>query len=178
MKREAPALATSLAMIGPRASDHVLFLGAGRPIFAAEVGAVTRLNGRTVVVGDKSREDDVDRAAQVAGALLEFSAAPLDRLPFDAATFQIVVTADLAEWPADTRGPRLAEAMRLLQPGGRMILIVGGAGDGMLGRLKPRPTLDADAVLNLMTRCGLVATRKLGQADRIEYFEGRRTRDN
>jgi hypothetical protein len=68
--------------------------------------------------------------------------------------------------------------MRLLQPGGRMILIVGGAGDGMLGRLKPRPTLDADAVLNLMTRCGLVATRKLGQADRIEYFEGRRTRDN
>ena len=50
-------------MIGPRAADSVLFVGASRPAFAAEVGAVTRLNGRTVVIGDKALEPAADRAA-------------------------------------------------------------------------------------------------------------------
>lgn len=177
MKREAPGPATSLAMIGPRAADSVLFLGAGRPSFAAEVGAVTRLNGRAVVVGDKSLEADVDRAAEQTGALLEFHSAPLEALPFEASSFVIVVTTELAEWPADARGTRLAEAMRVLQPGGRMILIVGGPGDGVLGRLKPRPTLETDAVLNLLTRCGLGATRRLAEANGIAYYEGRKSRD-
>ena len=177
MKREAQGPATSLAMIGPRAADSVLFLGTGRPSFAAEVGTVTRLNGRTVVVGDKAHEADVDRAGETAGALLEFAAAPLEALPFDAGTFHIVATTELAEWPASTRGPRLAEATRVLQPGGRMILIVGGPGEGVMGRLKPRPTLETDAVLNLMTRCGLVATRKLAESAGTTYFEGRKTRE-
>jgi SAM-dependent methyltransferase len=178
LKREAQAPATSLAMVGPRAADSVLFLGAGRPQFAAEVGAVTRLNGRTVVVGDKSDEPAVDRAAGEAGALLEFATAPRDAtLPFDNDTFHLVVTTELADWPAETRGPRLAEGVRTLQPGGRVILIVGGPGDGLMGRLTARPTLDTESVLMLLTRCGLVATRKLAEANGVVYFEGRKARE-
>ena len=164
-------------MIGPRAADNVLFIGANRPAFAAEVGAVTRLNGRTVVIGDKALEATVDRAAEQTGALLEFSAAPLDTLPFASNTFNIVVTTELAEWPAEVRGPRLAEAVRVLQRGGRVIVIVGGPGEGLLGKFTSRPTLDVNDVLNLLTRCGLFATRKLADANGVAYYEGRKARE-
>jgi SAM-dependent methyltransferase len=177
MKRDAAGPATSLAMIGPRAADSVLFLGAERPQFAAEVGAVTRLNGRTVVVGDPAHQAGLDRAAENAGALIEFVAAPLDRLPFDPSTFHIVVTADVAEWADEVRLPRLAEAMRVLQPGGRMVVIVGGTGQGLVGRFQRRATLAADEVLNLLIRCGLTATRQLADSNGIKYFEGRKSRD-
>ena len=164
-------------MIGPRAADSVLFVGATRPSFAAEVGAVTRLNGRTVVVGDKALEPAVDRAAELAGALVEFTDGPLDTLPFASGTFHLVVTTELAEWPADLRSPRLAEAVRVLQGGGRLILIVGGPGDGMLGKFSARPTLGTNDVLNRLTRTGLVANRRLAEANGIAYYEGRKSRE-
>lgn len=164
-------------MIGPRAADSVLFVGANRPAFAAEVGAVTRLNGRTVVIGEKALEPAVDRAAELAGALVEFTDGPLDTLPFATGTFHLVVSADLAEWPVDVRSPRLAEAVRVLQPGGRLILIVGGPGEGMLGKFSARPTLPPNDVMNLLTRTGLVATRKLADANGIAYYEGRKSRE-
>ena len=166
--------ATSLAMIGPRPADNVLFVGASRPAFAAEVGAVTRLNGRTVVVGDKTLEATVDRAAVLAGALLEFSDAPFDTLPYAREAFDIVATTELAEWPVEARSARLAEMVRVLRPGGRAILIVGGPGEGLLGKFASRPTLGPNDVLNLLIRCGLVATRKLAETDGVTYYEGRK----
>jgi hypothetical protein len=73
-------------MVGPRAADAVLFLGASDPAIAAEIGTVTRLNGRTVVLAEQGdAEAPVERAAEQAGALVEFVTAPLDALPFDTA---------------------------------------------------------------------------------------------
>jgi SAM-dependent methyltransferase len=118
----------------------------------------------------------VERAAEQAGALIEFVAAPPDALPFDADTFDIVSTAELAEWPAERRLPRLHEAVRVLRPGGRIILMVGGTGPGLLGRFSRQPTLDAETVIGLLTRTGLAACRKLAEADSVAYYEARKAR--
>ncbi len=165
-------------MIGPRAADAVLVLGARDPSIAAEIGTVTRLNGRTVVVGESSgAAAAVDRAAEQAGALLEFISAPVDALPFDAGTFHIVVAPELAEWPEDRRAWRLAEAVRVLAPGGRVIVMTGATGRGLLGRVAPPSSLDADTVIGLLLRTGLLAARKLAEAEKVTYYEARKGRD-
>ena len=167
---------TALAMIGSRASDDVLFLGARDPTVAAENGTITRLNGRTVVAGqgaaDKARVED---AAGKAGAILEFVDTPLTALPFAAATFHIVVIRDLALGSADAT-PVVAEAMRVLQPGGRIILIFGEPARGMLSALNPPPTPAADTVVILLQRVGFAAARRLAEEAGVSYFEARKAR--
>ena len=176
-KHGSPGPTAALAMIGPKAADTVVFVGARHPSLAAETGTVTRLNGRTVVVGrGADAAAAVERAAEQAGALLEFIDAPADALPFDAASCRIVVLTDLADWPADQRTTRVHEAVRVLEPGGRVVVMMGGAG-GLLGRLTPSPSVDADAVIGLLTRSGLVAARKLAEADRVTYYEARKARE-
>jgi SAM-dependent methyltransferase len=163
--------ATSVAMVGPRASDAVLFLGAGDPALAAGTGAVTRLNGQTVVVlqgADLARR--VSEAAEREGALLDTIDAPLESLPLDRDSFNIVVAPDIASWPASARTGRLAEATRVLKPGGRLIATTG---DGRRGR--PSPVQGFDPIAEL-TALGLVAARKLAETDGVTYYEARRPR--
>jgi len=176
LKRTSTRPATALAMIGPRAADAVLFQGASEPAIAGETGTVTRLNGRTVIVGEAGAEAVATRAAEQAGALIEFIAAPLDALPFDSGTFHIVVTPGVSHWPAERRGRRLAEAVRVLQPGGRLILIEGGPDRGWLGRLSRPPVLEAGTLTGLLLEAGLVAARRLAEADGGTYYEARKAR--
>jgi hypothetical protein len=168
---------TALAMIGSRASDNVLFLGARDPSVAAENGTITRLNGRTVVVGHGPAEHArVDDAAGKAGAILEFVDAPLTALPFTADTFHIVVIPDLAIGSTDAT-PTVAEAMRVLQPGGRIILIFGEPARGMLSALNAPPAPASEVVVVLLQRAGFVAARKLAESGGVTYFEARKSRD-
>jgi SAM-dependent methyltransferase len=175
LKHGTPRPAAALAMIGPKPADTVLFVGARHPAIAAETGTVTRLNGRTIVAGQGADAAAVARAADQAGALLEFAEAPPDALPFDSAAFRIVVLTDLAHWPADQRGPRVTEAVRVLEPGGRLVVMTGSS--GLRGRLSPSPQLDSDAAIGLLTRAGLVAARRLAETDGITYYEARKPRD-
>jgi SAM-dependent methyltransferase len=178
LKAGASGPATWLAMVGPRAADAVLVLGAREPSIAAEIGAVTRLNGRTVVVDQGAgAAAATERAGEIAGALLEFVAAPAEALPFDTATFHIVVAPELADWPAEQRAPRLAEAVRVLQPGGRVVVMVGGPGRGPFGKFARRPSLDTDTVLGLLTRSGLLAGRRLAETAGFTFYEARKARD-
>src|SRR5688572_12044021 len=86
---------TAVSMVGARPGDSVLFCGAGRPDIAGAVGAVTGLNGQTTVVdrqeGAKAR---VAAGAAAAGALVDFTDAPLTMLPFDTGQWDLAVIAD------------------------------------------------------------------------------------
>ena len=178
MKRTPSLPDTALAMVGPRSSDEVLVLGAEDPSLAAEIGAITRLNGRTVVVGEgRSQETATTRAAEKAGALLEFTDAPLVPLPFGDATFHIVVVSDLTDWPRDLCAPRLAEAIRVLQPGGRLVVLTGKPRRSRLTLAKDRPTLSSELVLGLLSNSDLLATRRLAEADGVAYYEARKARE-
>ena len=88
---------TALAMIGAKAGSSVLVIGASDLELAAEVAAVTGLNGRTLLVDpDPAVAAKAEAAGGKAGGLIEFQRAPLAMLPIDAETFDVVVLPGLA----------------------------------------------------------------------------------
>lgn len=177
--RAAPQISeTAIAMVDPRAGDDVLFLGASIPKLAGETGATTGLNGRTVVVDPASdAAPRIEQAAREAGALVEFSQAPLDRLPFDADTFKVVVVPDVHLWPTDAWMPRLGDVMRVARPGARIILLAGRRQGRFARALRPStPALPQERVLTALTRAGAIAARRLAESEGVQYFEARKAR--
>jgi hypothetical protein len=156
---------TALAMVDPRADDAVLFTGAQAPGLAAACGAVTRLNGRTVVVARSAAETAlVQKAADAAGALVEIVSAPAEAAQLPAGLYQIVVAPDISPWREEEWPARLAAIARALTPGGRLIAMA------------PRQRVNTDRFTHALTTAGFVAARRLAEADRVEYYEARSSR--
>jgi SAM-dependent methyltransferase len=177
--RRAPDLPdAALAMVAPRAADAVLFLGASAAPLVGATSAVTRLNGRTVVlVRNAAEAAATERAAADAGGLLETVPAQPGPLPFESASFHLVVLPGFDRAPVSTRQPQLAGAARLLTPGGRLLVTTGEPRRGWKGQIgQPPARVSTDEVLNLLRTTGLAAVRKLAEADGVTYYEARRSR--
>lgn len=167
----------AVAMLGVRGADAVLFLGAGRPELAAAVGILTTLNGQTTVADPAaSAADRVTRAAEAAGALVGFVATPLSRLALDSQSCDVVVLpAGLAALGADAPSV-LAEAIRLLRPGGRIVLCEPAPRQGLFRLAQASPQLAPASVVPRLTAAGLRGARHLGTLDDTAFFEAARPR--
>jgi ubiquinone/menaquinone biosynthesis C-methylase UbiE len=166
-------------MVGARAADSIAVLGAPGPIeaaLAAEIGVETGLNGRTVVidVGEAARAR-VDAAAAKAGALVEFQWAPVTMLPLDAGTFDIaVVNRQLAALDGRNRIACCEEALRIIKPTGRVVVIEGVKRPGLFGLFPTKlPGLPPDDVKDALTRAGAKAVRLLADVDGVMFFEAK-----
>jgi hypothetical protein len=156
---------TALAMVDPRPADNVLFTSAAAAALAGACGAVTRLNGRTLVLVRNAGEvAAVEKAAEKAGGLIETVEHPGAGAPPMTDAFQIVVAPDLASWPPDTWPGHFNRLAQLLAPGGRLIATAQAT------------RVDADRVVRALTSAGFVAARRLAEANRVEYFEARKPR--
>lgn len=172
LKRGLPPHQTALAMIGARAGDQIMVVGAGAAALAAEVARITGLNGRTLVVDpDDAARERVERAAAEAGALVDFEVAAATSLPADADTLDIVVV-EASDAAGGFDRSRAIEILRVLRPGGRVV-VRRPAKRGVFGG---GPPPDA-SVIDALSRAGAVAVRHLADADRVAYFEGRKSRD-
>ena len=173
LKKSASPHATALAMIGAKAGQAVVVLGADGPL-AAAIGLVTGLNGRTVVVDSaEGAAMRVQAAADDAGALVEFVDATPEASTCDHSTFDVtVVRAGLAARDGDTRARVAAEAMRLTRDGGRVIVIEGAKRAALFGGREGR--LDSDQIQALLTAAGWRAVRQLADVDNVVYVEARR----
>jgi len=162
-------------MIGAKSGDRVLVIGAGDGRLAANLGLATGLNGRTLVIDrERGAEARIDAAAAKAGALVEFNAMPAATLSLDDATFDIVVIPhELSSRPED-RTQILSEAVRVVRPGGRVMVVErterGGFRD-LLSR-DSRPVVASDDVRALLVDAGLRAARVLADVDGLAYVEG------
>ncbi len=165
---------TALAMIGARAGNRVLLIGASDGALAASVAALTGLNGRTLVVDDApTARAAAERAAGRAGVLVEFEVAPATQLPAEDASFDIVAIQRTLSAPADEAAPAVCtESRRALRPGGR-VLAVEAAPAGRLGlaRRPPDPESAARTTARL-TAAGFRAVRVVGEAEGVTYIEG------
>jgi ubiquinone/menaquinone biosynthesis C-methylase UbiE len=176
--REGPSpFQMPLAMIGVKAGDRVLVLGAQDGALAAEVARVTGLNGRTLVVDpDSDAAARLEARAADAGSLVEFERAPLAMLPLDAGSFDIVVmNSPLGEVPHGHRTIMFGEARRVLRSGGRVVSFERGPRPGLFG-LIPRsapPVLGREAMIALLEQTGFRAVRLLADRDGVAYYEGR-----
>jgi SAM-dependent methyltransferase len=168
-------------MIGVRAGDAVLAIGAGDAALVAEVARVTGLNGRVVVADpDATAAVRVERAAVDAGALLEFHHAPeADR--FERAdrelgdSFDLVlVQRPLAPLDEPARRAVIAGALSHARPGGRVMILLGARATGWLWASAPAgPTLTGGEAEALLVGAGALAARTLGTLEGITYVEAR-----
>jgi ubiquinone/menaquinone biosynthesis C-methylase UbiE len=165
---------TELAMIGAKAGDRVLVIGAGDGRLAAALGLVTGLNGRTLVVdrapGAQSR---VEAAARSAGTLVDFDAAPAATLALGDGAFDVVVVPhELSARPGEL-GRIASEAARVARPGGRVMVIEETERRGfrrLLMRDAPRP-IPTEEIRTLLSDAGLRAARVLAEVDGIAYVD-------
>ena len=164
-------------MVGARAGDHVLVLGVPGPAaaaLAAEIANMTGLNGRTVVVdvGAEARSR-AEAAAAKAGALIEFVWAPVTMLPLNSGEFDItVINRQLALQEGRNRIACCEEALRVVKPRGRVVVIEGLRRPGLFGLLPSRlPGLAAEDAREALVAAGARATRQLADVDGVVYLE-------
>jgi ubiquinone/menaquinone biosynthesis C-methylase UbiE len=166
-------------MVAARAADAVAVLGVPGTVeaaLAAEIGLETGLNGRTLVVdvGTEARSR-VEAAAAKAGALVEFEWAPVTMLPLESGTFDVVViNRQLASLEGHNRVACCQEALRVIKPTGRVVVIEGVRRPGLFGLIPVRiPGLAPDDVKDALTRAGAKAIRLLADADGVVFFEAK-----
>jgi len=115
------------------------------------------------------------------GVLVEVRVGALDRLPFDDGAFDIVVIhstrGQLAAASGDGRVAMLRDALRVLRPGGRLIVIEPGTPAGLGSMLRSAPAAQAayDAAGGTQAAlqgAGFGAVRGLADREGLKFAEG------
>ena len=138
-----------VSMVGLKLGASVLQLGGRNAHLIAALAKVVGISGEACAVVESAKEADrVQRAAVKAGVLVDVKTASFGALPFDPESFDVVVAPDLlGELRMNERVVCLLQALRVLRPGGRCVVIETVPRRG-LGALFSRRTLDSTYVEN------------------------------
>jgi ubiquinone/menaquinone biosynthesis C-methylase UbiE len=166
-----------VTMTGVRLGDRLLVAGAADPQLVALLARKTGLTGRVVVVvSDDARAARAATEIERAGALVEMVHAPWSELPLDNASFDIAVAPD-ALWSMAQQVPSqfLADARRLLRPGGRIVVIEPVPRRGLsslLSRQSADPSYsERGGAVAALTAAGFTAARTLATRGGVVYIE-------
>jgi ubiquinone/menaquinone biosynthesis C-methylase UbiE len=179
--RKAGGEPLTVSMAGVTLGERILVLGVGDGPFIAGVGIKSGLSGRTCVYGE-SREavERAARAAERAGALVEGSDGAWSAMPFDDASFDVVLVRDvLPPLTVDGRVGALAEVRRVLRTGGRVMVIDSTSGGGPLGRFRRNGAAaqfygSEGGATRALELAGFKAIRTLAERDGLVFTEGAR----
>jgi len=171
-----------VAMSGVRGGERILQLGVGEPRIAGALAAKAGINGNAAaVVRDEAGARRMVKSAEQAAALIEVHVAPFDALPFDAASFDVVVVHNgdglLAALGDDERGAAMRECHRVLRKGGRVVVLEAGTRTGLGALLHAAPTPDeryesAGGTLGVLRGAGFSASRLLADREGYRFLEG------
>jgi ubiquinone/menaquinone biosynthesis C-methylase UbiE len=165
----------SVSMAGAKLGDRVLFIGCSDPQMIAALATKVGLTGRACAIDSNAdRVRDAERIALAEGALIEASVAPLDGVPFDSESFDLVVLRDLAGGrPVHEQAAIAHEAHRVLRPGGRSMIIDSMPRAGMFSaKSASEASKEAVALADLLKPQGFVAVRVLAEREGRCFVEG------
>jgi SAM-dependent methyltransferase len=138
------------------------------------------LSGRAVaVVPDEASASRARKGAADAGVLVEIELAPPTRLPLDNDAFDLAVVDDtgglFGGMPPSDRALSVRELVRVLRPGGRLMIIgaLPRAGFGaLLSRTQNAPSLSAPDAGAALQADGFKSVRTLAEREGLIFVEG------
>ena len=167
-RKSAPTEPLAVTMAGVKLGDRFLAVGVRDPALIAALATRAGLTGQAhAIEADEARIEKARAAIEHEGALVDVIGASWKTWPFDAGSIDVAVIPNLL--PALTPEERahcVAETLRVLRPGGRVVVIDGGR-RGLLARGGPQ--IDAQQPLK---DAGFAAVRLLAETGGTTYVEG------
>jgi SAM-dependent methyltransferase len=170
-----------LTMAAASMGERVLQIGLDDPGLATALAAKVGLSGTaTLVVDGESEAARAKRAAERAGVFLDVQVTPLDALPFENASFDLVVVhAMRGLLPSSEQGTRagvLREGYRVLRAGGRAIVIESAPRGGLAGLLRPQAVdehyLASGGAQSVLKAAGFHPVRTFAEREGYRFTEG------
>lgn len=166
----------ALSMAGVRLGERVAQVGLGDGgLFVALAGKVGYTGRACGVDPQATAVERARRGAERAGVLVELERAPVTALPLDGDSIDLLVVMAVGSAVAPTPDV-LGEALRVLRPGGRCLVIV-PASRGGLGAVAATGAASpaADDLVARLQQCGFRASRQLAQRDGLTFLEATKT---
>lgn len=171
-----------VGMTGVKMGDRLVQIGCADAAQLAAVAAKVGLSGRAAaIVANPTAGARVERAAARAGVLVEVTVSPLTRLPVEDGVFDVAIVddtaADFTHMSPDDRRAIVRETLRVLRPGGRVMVLGAGVRTGLAAKLQQRgpDTISADPTPALQAD-GYRAVRVLAERDGLIFYEGMKPR--
>ena len=168
-------------MVGVKMGDRMAQVGCANGGYLAAIAAGVGLSGRAVaLVPDAASAARAEKGAAQAGVLVEVETSPPTQLGADADAFDVAVVDDtgglFAALRAEERVATVRELLRILRPGGR-VMVVGTAARGGFGALLNRAQSGPpfDPVPSLLAD-GFKSVRTLAERDGFLFVEALKPR--
>jgi demethylmenaquinone methyltransferase/2-methoxy-6-polyprenyl-1,4-benzoquinol methylase len=163
-------------MAAVKLGERMLAVGVRNPTLIAQLAVKAGLTGRACVVDDdEGRLATAAAAIEQEGALVEAVRAPYGMWPFDDGSFDVAVIADLlSTLTPDVRVRCVSEVLRILRPGGRVIVLERAPRGGFGALISRHAASDPDyaGAAKALTSEGFAAVRQIAEADGVLYVEG------
>jgi ubiquinone/menaquinone biosynthesis C-methylase UbiE len=166
-----------VSMTGVKLGERLAQIGCAHGGRLAAVAAKVGLSGRAVaIVPDEASAARARTGAAEAGVLVDVETAPPTRLPVEDEGFDLAVIDEtgglLRMMRADDRAATVREVLRILRPGGRVMVIASGSRSGIGAWLTRAPDAQPfDAAPELQTG-GFKSVRTLAERDGLVFVEG------
>ncbi|MEQ1907956.1 MAG: methyltransferase domain-containing protein [Vicinamibacterales bacterium] len=171
-----------IGMTSVKMGDRLVQVGCSDGASLAAVAAKVGLSGKAVaVVPDIDAQVRVRRGAERAGVLVESEIGPPDKLPLDDSEYDLVIIDDqlgqFATLDNDMQRAAVREAVRVLQPGGRVLAISGSpAASGLSALLRRGSTAPVFDTMPALEAGGCRFVRVLGEREGLRFVEGIKAR--
>ena len=171
----------AVGMTSVKMGDQIAQIGCADGGRLGAIAVKVGLSGRAAaVMPDEASATRARKGAAQAGVLVDVDVAPPTRLPLEDNVFDLVIVDDtgglLATLGPEDRVMAIREALRVLRPGGR-VMVIGAVPRGGLGALftraqsgpafDPKPSLEAD---------GFKFVRHLAEREGLRFVEGLKPR--
>jgi SAM-dependent methyltransferase len=185
LKRQNPH-GLAVSMTAAKMGDRLLQVGCAHGGRLGAVAVKVGLSGRAAaVVPDEASADRARKGGAEAGVLVDVEIAPPTRLPYERDAFDLVVADDtgglFATMRPEDRVAAVREIVRVLRPGGRIVMIGGAprAGIGaILSRAPDAPRfVSSGHALTALEADGFRSARMIGEREGLAFVEAIKPRD-
>jgi ubiquinone/menaquinone biosynthesis C-methylase UbiE len=184
LKRDNPHTLV-VGMTGAKMGDRLVQIGCAHGGRLGAVAAKVGLSGRAVaVVPDDDAAARARKGAENAGVLVDVQVAPPSALPLDDAAFDVAIVDDtgglFGTMREEDRAHAVREIVRVLRPGGRLVMI-GATPPKGIGAMLSRgaaapPFVSSGAAAKALDANGFRSARIIGEREGLAFVEAMRPR--